>query len=273
MHPNPSRPSDETLSAESTRPRRRLMRSAIVVLIAVVLLASVLLNALLFRQADRMYRELKEVRLDPVGLKYSAFPPDTGDSSSLVVLFFGDSRAQQWPAPPMSGFRFINRGIFGQTTAQIRGRLHEHVTAFSPRVVIIQGGTNDLTGIPLFPHRRDAIVAACKANLHEIVETSRKGGATVILTTIFPTGRVTLDRRIYWSPGIDQAVSEVNEYLRSLASNDVIVFDAWKVLEERGKLRQDDAIDMLHLSQKGYSVLNSKLTVLVERISSKPGGR
>ena len=273
MPPNRSPQSEEPRADDSERPLRRLRRMVIRARTEVLLLASFALNLLLYRQADRAYRELKAVRLDPLGLKYSAFGPDQGDLSSAAVLFFGDSRAQQWPAPRIQGFHFINRGVGGQTTEQIRGRISAHLTALSPRVVVIQGGINDLTSIPLFPHLRDEIVAACKANLHEIVAGSGDRGATVILTTIFPTGKVTLDRRIYWSPEVDRAVIEVNEYLRSLASSDVIVFDSWKLLEDHGKLREDDSIDTVHLNPKGYSILNSELSVLLERISGKPGGQ
>ena len=71
----------------------------------------------------------------------------------------------------------MNRGVFGQTTAQVLGRFDAHAAPLLPRVVVLQVGINDLKAIPLLPHRRDEIVADCKANLREIVRRSTDAGA------------------------------------------------------------------------------------------------
>lgn len=95
---------------------------------------------------------MNQVRLDPYGLKLPGFKdPPTADLTKPLVVFFGDSRAQQWPAPASNRFRFLNRGIGGQTTEQVRGRFDEHVKPLKPRVVIIEAGVNDLKAIALFP--------------------------------------------------------------------------------------------------------------------------
>jgi lysophospholipase L1-like esterase len=230
-------------------------------LLAIV--SSLVGNVLLYREAKLNYRRESEARLDPYGLKHADFPADkpAGDAAPGLpaVVFFGDSRARGWPPPNVPGYRFVNRGVDGQTTAQVLGRVDTQVTALSPRVVVVQAGINDLKAIPLLPHRRDEIVADCKANLREIVDRASRGGATVVLTTVFPPGNVPLQRRMVWSPEVEKAVEEVNAYLRTLASDRVILLDAWRLLETNGRLREGYGVDTLHLSQRGYVVLNEEL--------------
>jgi GDSL-like lipase/acylhydrolase family protein len=218
------------------RVRRRVLRPLLIAFVLLALAASVVCNVILYRRADSNYRSLSEVQLDPYGLKHPGFAPDpppvAADARERlpVLVFLGDSRARQWPAPRIPGWRFVNRGVGGQTTEQLRGRFDAHVAPLSPRVVVVQGGVNDLKAIPLFPGRRDEIVADCKANLRDLVRRARGGGAVVIVTTIFPTGPVPLERRTVWSPDIERAVEEVNADLRGLATDGVLVLDAWKLL-------------------------------------------
>jgi len=239
------------MTAQQTKPggaRRRIsVRLALVVVLIIALLGSLLVNVLLYRQADRSYRELNEVRLDPYGLGHRFNDPDArAQNGDLVIVFLGDSRAEQWLPPHVPGMRFVNRGIFGQTTEQVRGRLQTQVLPLHPRVVVLQVGINDLKAIGLFPQRHDEIVRACKAHLHEIIQQCRDSGSFVIVTTVFPTGPVPLERRPYWSPAIERAVDEVNTDLRSIHSDGVEVLDAWERLQDQGRLRPVYAADTLH---------------------------
>jgi len=252
-----------------TPPRGRFRRFVLPLFALLALAASLAGNVRLYQQADQTYRRLSEVEIDPYGLKHPHFPPDSpaGAAPGLpVVLFFGDSRALAWPAPNISRCRYVNRGVGGQTTEQVRGRFDANVAPLSPRVVILQAGINDLKAIPLMPHRRDAIVSDCKANLHEIVKRAVDGGAIVIISTIFPTGEVPLERKLEWSPDVAKAVQEVNADLRGLASDRVIVFDAWKTLEDRGQLRAGYGLDTLHLSPSGYAALNGELEMILNTL-------
>ena len=173
----------------------------------------------------------------------------------------------------MPGWRFVNRGIGGQTTEQVKGRFDLLTSDEQPNVLVIQAGINDLKAIPLFPHRRDKIVADCKANLRHIVYQSMARKGVVILTTIFPTGEVTLDRRWVWSSEIDRAVIEVNAELRrwvedkNWPSDRLILLDAWKLLENGGELRAGYGKDTLHLGPRGYDVVNAELTKILQEKS------
>jgi lysophospholipase L1-like esterase len=258
----------ETVS--EPRRERRLLRRLIFSALLLAFAASLGANVLLYGRADLNYRLLSEAQLDPLGLKHPDFlqePASDATGNMPVVMFLGDSRARDWPAPQVPGYRFVTRGVGGQTTAQVRGRFEAHVVPLSPRVVVLQAGINDLKAIGVLPHRRDEIVADCKANLRDLVRRGHAGGATVIVTTIFPPGAVPIERRAVWSPQIEPAVEEVNADLRTLAGDGVVVLDAWALLQDRGRLRDEDALDTLHLNARGYALLNAELERILRGIA------
>ncbi|MBN1936549.1 MAG: SGNH/GDSL hydrolase family protein [Anaerolineae bacterium] len=226
-----------------------------------LLAGSLLLNWLFFRQGKAYYLELNATRLDPWGSDFYADGVTSVNSGVARVVFFGDSRAYAWP--PLEGlrqFEFVNRGVGAQTTAQISARFQEDVAGLSPAIIIIQMGINDLKAIPLFPERRDAIIAECEANIEATVRASRELGAQVILTTIFPLGDVPLERRLFWSPDVKTGIETVNDYIRSSEGKGVIILDAAAVLaDEQEQVREEYSVDLLHVSPAGYKALNEEL--------------
>ncbi|MDH7475631.1 MAG: GDSL-type esterase/lipase family protein [Anaerolineae bacterium] len=239
-------------------------------LVAVALLVSIWLNFILFGRGRQYYLELNETRLDPLGLSYYASENERNpaESAKMTVVFFGDSRVTDWPSPSVSGrFQFVNRGIGAQTSAQTLQRFNYHVKPLHPDIIILQVGINDLKTIPLFPERKEAIIANCKQNIRQIVTQSVNIGAVVILTTIFPAGEIPLERRLFWSPAVDQAIEEVNAYIRSLEAHNVIILNAYLLLTNQETVRQVYR-DELHLNAKGYEVLNGELVHVLMTLDS-----
>lgn len=208
---------------------------------------------------------MNEVRLDPLGLSHYSGQKDTATEGLQRVVFFGDSRAQNWPAPNVPDYEFINRGIGAQTSAQVAGRFEDHVTPLKPDMLILQMCINDLKTIPLFPDQREAIITNCLTNTGTIIERSTVISAKVILTTVFPVGEPTLERRLFfWSDEIAESISEVNVSLRAMASEHVLVLDAFALLAgENGLINPGYALDALHLNSQGYEKLNIALTGLL----------
>ena len=175
--------------------------------------SSIGLNFFLFERAQAYYLALNASHLDPLGL--SVYPttqqPEIVDETETLVVFFGDSRAAQWAAPDdASGFTFINRGIGNQTSTQIQQRFDAHVRPLNPDIIVLQVCINDLKTIPLFENKKEHIVETCKNNIETIVKQSAQIGSTIIISTIFPTGKIHPARRVFWSPEIEDAIFEVN---------------------------------------------------------------
>lgn len=233
------------------------------------LIFSILINFLLYTQLRKYYTLLYAVELDPLGLSYyqeSAVSSEI-DNTLQTVVFYGNSRAAQWPVPAVNGFRFINRGIGNQTTAQVAGRFDDHIVPIKPDIIVLQLCINDLKTIPLFPDRKEQIISDCESNLQKIVGESLDLNSTVVISTIFPLGKVPLERRLVWSGEIEQSRQEVNEFIRNLSSDRVIVLDAESLLaDDKGKIKQDYSFDTLHLNDAGYQALNLELTRILDSI-------
>jgi lysophospholipase L1-like esterase len=192
---------------------------------------------------------------------YSSSPISNRDLNKPLVVFFGDSRAVAWPAIANIPFEFANRGINGQTTDQVLGRLSAHVASLSPQIVVVQVGVNDLRDIAEFPNQSQNIVNNCKQNIQKIVDRlTQELQATVILSTIFPTSELSQSVRAYWPEEADRAIIEINQFIKSLKSDRVIILDAATLLaDESGKVRPIYSRDILHLNNQGYTMLNEEL--------------
>jgi lysophospholipase L1-like esterase len=228
--------------------------------ILILLLISVLGNAGLLWFAQRQYQDTNALRLDPLQLSVYATPAPAKTVGKQRVVFFGDSRALSWSVPEGANAEFINRGIGNQTSEQIRLRFAQHVKPLQADVVILQLGVNDLKAIALFPQQRDAIVAQCKRNLQDIITQARQSGSKVLLTTVFPLGKVPLERRLFWSDAIAPAINEVNQFIAAQAGDGVTVLDAFALLQgEKNLIRPEYSRDLLHLNANGYALLNQHL--------------
>jgi lysophospholipase L1-like esterase len=246
-----------------TRGRRILLAS-----LAIALGASLGANAYLVHRSNAYFRATTEVRLDPGGLRTwateRADPPPPAPPTRRVLVFFGDSRALMWGVPAVDDLVVVNRGVGNQTTAQVLLRFDADVATLHPAVVVLEAGVNDLKSISELPERRAEIVADCEANLRVLVARCRGVGAAVVLTSVFAIGDVPVWRRPFWSDDVDAAVREVNTFLRTLAGDRVVFFDADPVLDDaRGKIQPAYQYDFLHLDPQGYRALDTKLVPLV----------
>ncbi len=242
----------------------------IIICLSIIILISLRLNFLFFNRSRKFYLQLNSLQLNPLAINYyplDSNPEETGNSQQKNIIFFGDSRARAWNSPKgFDNFNFVNRGISGQTTAQVLGRLNQHIQPLSPDIVIVQVGVNDLYRIPIFPENQETIISECKSNIKEIVNQSRQLGAVVILTTIFPLAEVPFEKKIFWSPDIViTAIKEVNDFIYSLENEDIIIFDTGDILvNQQGKVREEYSRDFLHLNRAGYKVLNEKLMPILQ---------
>ncbi len=165
----------------------------------------------------------------------------------------------------MPGYTFVNRGIGNQTSAQVQLRFDAHIRPLHPDILILQICINDLKTIPLFENSKADIIADCKNNIEAIVTEATNMGSTVIVSTIFPMGKVHAVRRPFWSPEIEEAVLEVNSFIHELARENVLVFDSYALLVgENGRVFPAYSRDTLHLTSDGYVHLNDALKHLLK---------
>jgi lysophospholipase L1-like esterase len=128
---------------------------------------------------------------------------------------------------------------------------------------VLQLGVNDLAKAIYVPHARAEIIAACQANLGQLVAQTTGLGATLILTTIFPPAA---DPWGGWSrdhEALAEAITQVNRGLRGLTGERVSLFETEPLLAEGGRVKPEYALDGLHLNRAGYATLNQALSPLL----------
>lgn len=229
----------------------------------------------LFIKSRQQYKELYQVRLDPLGLQISPVPEQT-DAKPMVVGI-GDSRMRSWSIKQNSDrWTFKNWGINSQTSEQVLLRMQLGIENMNPSVVIVQVGINDLKLIPLFPDRAEAITSKCKTNISMMTNLAVQNGSKVILTTIFPHATPGLARSMITDISVKEAIDEVNLFIKGLASADVWVYDSHARLVRRsdGVVDPEYALDFLHINEAGYEALNQEIIpIITDALSQQQSGQ
>jgi len=80
---------------------------------------------------------------------------------------------------------------------------------------------------------------------------------------------VPVERSFFWSADVALAVDEVNDHIASLASDQILIFDAYALLAgENGLTRPEYSQDELHINQAGYTVLNAALLEVLAEVQT-----
>ena len=247
-------------------------KSIFIVINSLFLLVSLVTNTLLYKELKNIYLSLYATSLNPLGLqKYSDKKTQIiSTSKKQKVIFFGDSRAYAWRNIDLEEFQFINRGISGQTSAQVLLRFDRHVAVLDPDIIVVQVGINDLRMLTKSSQTREDLVNNCQENIAQIVHKAQEIGAKVIVTTIFPLGEgnVHWKYRAFWPPikVIKQDIMAVNNYIKTLGQ-DAVILDAYDLLKAQGENSPQYYQDLLHLSDRGYQLLNQELSELLAKLS------
>lgn len=160
------------------------------------------------------------------------------------VVFLGDSITENWAVadPALFTQGIVNRGISGQLTRQMLGRLRQDVIALGPKVLHFNGGINDIArGVPL---------AEVRENTLSIVDLAEANGIRVVIGSLLPASRLP------YQPDARPAaaVLQMNTWLRALASRRGLGYIDYHHLmadDEQG-LPAALSNDALHPHREGY---------------------
>lgn len=177
-------------------------------------------------------------------------PPDPAKPR---VIFYGDSITDFWRLNEYFPDRaFINRGISGQITGEMLGRLKADVIDLRPSAVVILAGTNDLArGIPLTRIEDNLLM------IGDLCDTYR---VKVIFASVLPVSDYhKADNKSYErTPDRPPVfIKALNEWLQSFSANrHHIYLDYWSAMvDAKGELKEDLADDGLHPNAKGYRIM------------------
>jgi lysophospholipase L1-like esterase len=175
-------------------------------------------------------------------------PPAPGERR---VVFLGDQLTELWGkggARFFPGKPYLNRGIAGQTTAQMLVRFRQDVIALKPAVVIILGGTNDLTGV-LGPGTEGTV----SDNIVSMTELAKANGIRVVLASITPVCDCFKDQTAVRPQG---KIAALNGWIREYAERSGSVYlNYYSALAEGRDFRKPLTTDGLLPNDAGYEIM------------------
>ena len=181
-------------------------------------------------------------------------------SNENRVVFFGDSITDNWSKPDYGGFfpgkPYVNRGIGGQTTAQMLLRFRADVVELQPEAVVILAGTNDIAG-----NAGPVTLDQVQDNLASMAELARSHGIRVVLASLLPVSDDKKDAngqaltRTRQRP--TETIRELNRWLAAYAAKNghgyLDYFTA--TADAAGLLLSPLNDDGLHPNARGYAVM------------------
>ncbi len=172
-------------------------------------------------------------------------PPRAGENR---VVFLGDQIIENWPDffPQKP---YLNRGIAGQTTPQMLVRFRQDAIALDPKVVIIEGGTNDLAGAT-----GPATEGTIADHIQSMVELARVHGIRVVLASVLPVCDCFGVKQTGLRP--QGKIIGLNGWLRDYARREGIVYLDWySALAQGRNFREDLTADGLLPNAAGYRAM------------------
>jgi lysophospholipase L1-like esterase len=189
-------------------------------------------------------------------------PPGKGDRR---VVFMGDSITDIWRGKDFfPGMHYVNRGIIGQTSAQMLVRFRADVIALKPSVVMILAGTNDLAN-----NTGPASLTMIEDNLTSMVELARANDIKVVLASITPINDLRFPLTVGRPP---QKIHALNAWIKAYANRRHLVYlDYYDALVGPDDLlRKDFSVDGIHPDPAAYAVMSPLAQQAIDKALKTP---
>jgi lysophospholipase L1-like esterase len=185
------------------------------------------------------------------------------DKMPINAVFIGNSITQMWAFMRPDFFRdntYSGRGIGGQTTSQMLSRFRADVVELHPRVVVINGGINDIslnTGSYDFEFTF--------GNIKSMVEIALANHIRVVLTSVLPAAKIPWREEVAAVPAkIDQLNAAIKEY--GEAHNLVYVDYYSHLVSSDGSKGMKAAYtsDGVHVTPAGYEIMENIIKKVID---------
>lgn len=168
-------------------------------------------------------------------------PPKPGENR---VVFLGDQITELWGANFFPSQPFLNRGIVGQTSAQMLVRFQQDVVAMKPKVVVIQAGMNDLLV---------ATQGVMADNVLSMMDIARANGIRVVLASVTPVCDCYTKQTGLRPQG---KIIGLNGWIKDFAARSGAVYlDYYSVLADGRNFKKGLTGDGLLPNDAGYGVM------------------
>lgn len=195
-------------------------------------------------------------------------PPEATEKR---VVFLGDSITDFWQLEQFfPGKPYVNRGISGQSTGQMLGRMQADVIALQPKAMVLLGGTNDLA--------RGMELETIQNNIQMICTLAEAHGIRPIVAALLPVSDYHEDANPRYKRTITRPPSDIlalNAWMKRLAeTNGYVYLDYHQALADaQGMLGKDLADDGLHPNVEGYKIMGPLAEKAIADALTTPKGR
>ena len=169
-------------------------------------------------------------------------PPD--------IIFMGDSITQAWITidPAFFDASRIDRGISGQTSAQLLLRFQQDALSLRPKVIHLLVGTNDVAG-----NVGAMGMESYKSNIVAMADLAKANNIVLVLGAIPPADRFP------WRASVEPVdyIRSLNRWLRDFSKKRRIVFvDYYAAMANpSGAAREGLTRDGVHPNADGYRIM------------------
>jgi lysophospholipase L1-like esterase len=167
------------------------------------------------------------------------------------VVFLGDSITDGWRLDQFfPGKPYVNRGIGGQTTAQMLVRMMPDVIELKPAAMILFAGTNDIAR-----NNGPQTMEQIAGNIQAMTELAHVHGIKVILCSLTPISDYTTRKQTPHRPPAD--ILKLNAWIKEYAAKVNAVYCDYfaATVDEKGFLKDGFSGDGLHPNAKGYELM------------------
>ena len=176
------------------------------------------------------------------------------------VVFYGASIIEYWKTRGsfFPGKPYVDRGISGQTTAQMLLRFRQDVIDLHPKAVVILGGSNDIAG-----NTGPMTLEMTEGNWESMAELARANGVAVIFASLPPS----ID--FPWKKGLKPAekIRSLNAWLKEYcARTSATYLDVYSALTDaEGGMKEGISLDGVHPNAKGYALMEPLTQAAIDK--------
>jgi lysophospholipase L1-like esterase len=182
------------------------------------------------------------------------------------VVFLGDSITDGWRLNEYYGSDrdFVNRGISGQITGEMLGRVKADVIDLKPQAVLVLAGTNDLA--------RGVAESTIEDNLFLIADLAEAHHITPLFASLLPVSDYHKDTNPQFAQTTRRPparIVELNNWLKTFCEQRHFPYvDYYSALvDTNGFLQADASDDGLHPNAKGYRLMSPVALAAIDRVS------
>ncbi|HWB98722.1 MAG TPA: SGNH/GDSL hydrolase family protein, partial [Bryobacteraceae bacterium] len=169
------------------------------------------------------------------------------------VIFLGDSITDGWRLNEYFPDRdYINRGISGQITGEMLGRMQSDVVNLDPKGMIVLAGTNDIArGVPIETIENNLTMIADLAEFHKI---------KVVIASVLPISDYHKDQNPQYERSRQRppaTIIALNQWIKQFCAKRNLGYADYytAMVDKDGFLPADLADDGLHPNAKGYRLM------------------